>query len=349
MKRIGRKDIKKLVLGSTFFGTGGGGRPSDARKIFRKAFKNDRTVFLRDMREFDKDALFVTAFGVGSSAASSVVEKAITKAFSRFTDYLPQKVQGIVPVEIGPVSLATAFYLASILDLPVIDADMVGGRSSPEVYLETITLFGIRRTPLVLANERGDVRILTAPMSFVREEKRLRDFASVAGGRAYVVGYPATKRLLSKAVEKKTITRTLTAGELLRDGRCQHLLRLMRGRVLYSGTVQRIEARNTKGFAMRTIVLSDGNSIARIYLKNEYLVLRIEDKTVLTCPDLIVLVDERGVPVYGTEVKGGMHVWVAGIPALPLWRSSRGVSLFNPARLGFRFRQKLLEGARLDY
>jgi len=343
MKRIRRKNIDELVLGSTFFGTGGGGRPSDAKRIFRKVFGNSRTVPLRGMHEFDRNALFVTAFGVGSSAVSGVPEKVVKKAFSRLTDYLPQKVRGVVPVEIGPVSLATAFYLASILDLPVVDADMVGGRSSPEIYLETITLFGVRRIPIALVNKGGDVKLLTGTMSFVQEEKHLRDFASVSGGQAYAVGYPATKCLLSGAVEKRTVTRALKAGELLQSGKFRDLVRILKGKVLYAGIVQRIETGDTKRFAMRTIVLSDGKLSACVCLKNEYLALRIGRKTVLTCPDLIVLVDDRGIPIYGTEVKKGMRVRVVCIPALPLWRSRRGVSLFSPARLGFHFQQKLLE------
>lgn len=337
--KIYKKQTRELILGTTFLGTGGGGNPEEAKGILLKIFRKKNFLTVSSINSFKPNDIFISPFGIGSSAINGDPGLAVQTAFWYLSKYLKKKVNGIIPVEIGPKSVATAFYLSSLLNLPVIDADIVGGRSSPEVFLETITLFGIKRTPAAVVNNQGDVAILLNSSSAKREENFFRDFAIRSGGKAYVVGYPLTKRQVSKSIECGTLSKAFNIGRLIRTKQTKQLFSLYNVKKIIQGRIINIKSLVNPGFAEKLVTIKDKGNQAEVYIKNENLICWVNGKIFVSCPDLIVLLDKNQNPLYNTDLKLGAKVEVVSMPALPLWQSKKARRLFNPEMFGFNIKK----------
>jgi len=341
MRKILPSDIEALLVGSTLFGTGGGGTPLEAREIYSDLFAATAELPLASLEDIPTDGVLVSAFGVGSAAGRADVG-AVSRAFNALAERMQKRIHGVVPVEIGPKSIATAAFLAHGLGVPTLDADIVGGRSTPEVFLETITLYDIPRTPLAVANERGEVELLCERVSPLEEERFLRDFAARSGGQAYVVGYPLSPADLERAVETGTVSAALEAGQSIIAGDRQWLSDRFGMRSVFSGAITAIVPRETSGFLSFDIVVRNSADEARVFIKNENLIVWRNGEVTLTCPDLIVLLNRVGRPLYNTELTVGLEVEIVGLPAAPRWQTVAGRELFNPRTFGFDAPVRLL-------
>lgn len=335
MNTLKTLNTNELILGATFLGTGGGGSPKDAARLFEILKKQNKSWSLKKLSEFKDTDLFVTAYGIGSIQSQSNPEKIIKQEFEQLTNYLKKDIKGIIPVEIGPISLATTCYLASLLGLPVIDADIVGGRSTPEVFLETITLFNIPRTPAIIANERGESSMLLKSQSPQADEIFFRNFAKKSNGQAYVVGYPMTKKQTEKSIEQYTVSRTLDIGKLLASNQIEKLYAKYNIQQLFEGVITNIQDKDEKGFLERMVTTANKKNTAQVYIKNENLILWINNKVALTCPDSIIISDTNNMPIYNMDLKVKQNIKILGMSALPLWRTKKGLELFNPKIFGF--------------
>jgi hypothetical protein len=332
MKYLAVKDYENLLTGSLYYGTGGGGSPKLARNIYRSLKK---PVKLKKITDFTANAIFITTYTVGGLNQRSINRKIISQSLTIFQQLIRQKIAGIIPVEIGPLSLALAANLASNLDLPLIDADIVGGRSTPEVFLETITLFNIPRTPLLVINNQGKYQILKQSKNYLQEEKFLRQFAVKSGGSALVLGYPLTQTAAKKSLCQKTVSLAIKTGAKIMQGK-------LVGQLLFQGKITAIKDIKQGGFTSKIVAIKNNQNRGKLYLKNENLIFWINDCPVLTCPDLIILLDLNNQPIYNLDLRKNLPVKVVGLPAQPLWRTKKGQKLFNPKLFGYNINQKLL-------
>lgn len=323
------------MLGSTFLGTGGGGKPEVADKLYSLIAEID----LNQLTDMEEDDIFITAFSVGPSSLSSNPEKYIQDGFAILKQYIPETISGIIPVEIGPGSLATACYFANTLNLPVIDADFVGGRSAPEIFLETITLYNISRTPLVAMSENGKYIVLEGKLTYQEIERQVRAFSISENTKIYVLGYPINKKALLGKIEEGTVSETIFIGEkIIQKG----LRSIPNIEILFEGKVSAIQETLSGGFTIKTITLENNTQKAEIFVKNEYLGFWIDTKLILSCPDLII-VSQKEKPLYNSDIFIGQKITVLGYKARKLWRTREGIELFNPRFFGFAEKEQLLD------
>lgn len=342
MKRLNSTDLNNLLTGTIFYGTGGGGSPSLAQAIYKRISLRNQLPSLVQITEFSNNDLFMTAFPVGGLKPQEVPERYLRLALTSFQQRCRTPIAGIIPVEIGPLSVAVAAKLAAQLKLPLIDADFVGGRSTPEIFLETITLFDIPRTPLAVINASGDCAVLEKSSSAAFEEDFLRSFANKSGGFAYVFGYPTTAKVVQKALTLGTVAQAMKTGYLINSNRLVANIDTINGKIMFSGTIKSIRSQKQSGFTSKYIEIKNKKQEAKLYVKNENLILWIDGKPALTCPDLIVLLDMDNQPVFNLNLKIGLNVTIIGIKACPLWRTARGRQLFCPRTFGFQFNPQLL-------
>lgn len=342
MKRLTTTTLNNLLVGTIFYGTGGGGSPSLAKAMYQRLAVRKRSLILEPISAFAPNDMLMTTFPVGGLEPQDVPDQYLRRALAMFQRRCKAPIAGIIPVEIGPLSVAVAAKLATQLELPLIDADVVGGRSTPEVFLETITLFDIPRTPLVVVNASGEYGILEKSSSADFEEDFLRSFANKSGGFAYVFGYPMTANVVRKAVTGGTVTQAMEAGRLINSNQLLNSIKSVKGEILFSGTITSIRSQKQSGFTSRYIEMKNKTREATVYVKNENLILWIDGKPSLTCPDLIVLLDKIGKPLFNLDLRTGLSVTVIGIKACPLWRTAKGKKLFCPKTFGFPFNPKLL-------
>ena len=333
MKSISTK-INELIIGSTFFGTGGGGSPEVAKQLFG-LIPEGKDLKLATLDEFEADAVFVTAFGVGPISENGNDVDAIRKSFSTLESYLGKPIAGIVPVEIGPLSVAMAAFVAAELDLPLLDADFVGGRSAPEVYLETITMFDVPRTPLAVANEAGDVSLLVESASPQSEEYFLRSFSEDKNSQNYTVGYPMTAAEIRESVELGTMEDAIRAGELVVAKETAALFEEFAVQEFFAGTIEKIEEKEEPGFVTSMVTVKGEEGTARVFIKNENLLLWVNDELKVTCPDMIMFMTDTAEPLYNLQLEPGLAVRIVAAPARPLWRTEKGKGLFGPSEFGY--------------
>lgn len=335
-------DFSALLIGSTFFGTGGGGSPAEAQVSYDRLSAAGAQIRLNTFSDFSDDDLIITIFAVGSVTATGDHTQPVKKALARLEQELQGKIAGIIPVEIGPDAVAMVLDTAFKLGLPVVDGDIVGGRSTPEVFLETITLFNIPRTPAAIAAMDGSCEVLQRADSAKQEEQFFRSFAAAHGDQAYIVGYPMRIRQVKQAITPGTISRAVQAGRAIQSGKIESYVTDQGGKTLYSGTITNIQDTQQPGFTTQRVELKNPEQVASLFVKNESLILWVENTVMLTCPDLLILTDKNNQPIYNADLRHGLEVNVIGLPASPLWRSPAGIELFQPKTFGFKILPTLL-------
>lgn len=342
MKKIFPSDFPRLLAGSTFFGTGGGGNPLEAKKTYARLTENSASVALKSLEDFLETDLIITIFGVGSVTTNEDPEQPLKIAITELEKELKQPIAGIIPVEIGPAALARVLDLCWRTNIPMVDGDVVGGRATPEVFLETITLFDQSRSPSVIAAKNGQFALLSGSNTPQTEEKFFRNFAKANGDRAFVAGYPMRVQEMKKSITQGTVSRTLEAGTEIQAGTVDSYVQAQGGKKLFSGNISSIQELDEGGFTKRMVQFKGAGSTAQLFIKNENLIFWINDQVVLTCPDCIMLTSQANQPLYNATLEIGMEVQVYGFPAVPLWRTATGRELFQPKLFGFNLPVTLL-------
>lgn len=343
MKIITKKGAQMIVYGANLLGTGGGGTIESAQKLLKQM----KTVRLVEFDELKNNDIVCTAFGVGGSQNCDPLT-AIRDALFLFQNRTGINVSAIIPVEIGAESVATALFTASKLNLPLLDSDIVGLRSSPEVFLETITLVNLPRTPCVVTDDKGNNLIISKPYSYRKIERLLRNFAVSVGGDAFVVGYPLSVNSLKKSLPKGSVILAKKNGEFLSKLKqnqitLENFCSETRWKIVETGTIIKHLIYKSSGFNKGKYEIKSKKDSFTIWYKNENLVLLRNQKVLLTCPDSISLLNLdsfEGVNNYGKNINKRVAILVR--KSIPLWRTKKGLKLFSPRNLGLQFKQRLL-------
>lgn len=344
MKKLKPKDIGQIIEGANLLGTGGGGTVSGASSILRKIKNPVQLISLEEMKNTD---LVCTVFGIGGKQNCDPV-KASKSALALFQKVLNKNIAAIIPVEVGAMAVANALFIASELNIPLLDSDIVGLRSSPEVFLETITLANLERTPCAIADDKGNQAVLWKSESLEKLEQFLRNFAISVGGDAFIAGYPIKARQLKNVIFDGSITTSLKTGVLLKKLKNQDISLVdfcqeLEWKLLGTGKIKKQKKDNIKGFSQGTYAITSAKNVFTVVFKNENIVVLREKNILLTSPDSISLLDlSTCQAINNFEDNRNRNVAILGKQAIPLWRSTRGKNLFSPKNLGLNYKQKLL-------
>jgi DUF917 family protein len=130
----------------------------------------------------------------------------------------------------------------------------------------------------------------------------------------------------------RAVVRARAAGEDAVDAIAQ----LAQGRRLFRGKIVALERRFRGGHDWGALQIEglegDRGRRAEIAFKNEYLILRIDDRVALTVPDLISVVET---PVTTEVVRPGLRVSVLGLPSSPLYHTPDALRVVGPAAFGY--------------
>jgi len=85
----------------------------------------------------------------------------------------------------------------------------------------------------------------------------------------------------------------------------------------------------------------------RYWYKNENQVSWLDDEPYVTCPDPFTVIDAEtgdGLANFRSENwVPGRKVAVVGVRAVDVWRTERGLSIYNPRHFGFHIKYKPIE------
>ncbi len=337
---LDKNQINASVRGSSILSTGGGGSIKDAFILTQKI----DSVKLIKLDDLMSDDYIFTVFAVGSISNDDNIEpfiENIIKAKNGLEKYLNIKFRGIVPVEIGPCSIAETFYISSLTGIPVVDSDIVGGRCSPEIFLETISLNpDIKRSPLICVTKTSFSDVINDSDAF-RLENLFREISCNEKSYVYVVGYPMKIKDIFSLLNKNSLSTCISIGL---SKNISEILKLTDGVLSFYGNIVSIDKSENLGFLEGDISIKGLGEFSerkmKIYFKNENLISWINEDIVTTCPDLISILDENNIGINNADIKEGQNVSILAIPSIDLWRSPNGLKLFSPRLFGFNIDYK---------
>lgn len=347
MRELDARAVEDIAVGAALLGTGGGGDPFVGKLMALQAIEDHGPVRLIDIEDVPEDALIVPTAMMG--APTVLVEKIpsgeeILHSLDMLTDHLGKPVFATMPIEAGGVNSMLPIAVAATLGLPLVDADGMG-RAFPELQMVTFHLHGIRATPMVVSDEKGNALLLRTVDNHWTE--RLARAATVQmGGSVMDAIYPMTGAELRRGSIPGIMTFSEAIGRTLREAKraggdpVQAVIDAAGAADLFHGKVADIERRTDGGFVRGRASVSgldaDSGQTMTLEFQNENLLARTAERVLATTPDLIVALDaETGHPITTEGLRYGARVIVIGIPCHSQWRSEKGIATVGPRYFGY--------------
>ena len=354
---LGKEELEYLIKGATILGTGGGGDPEKGLKTLFKDLEEGKKISIIDPRDVKDDALTICAYFAGTIAPPSkevlerisklprISESPVVAAVKVLEEYVGERSQAILPVEIGGGNTAEALHVAALLGLPAIDGDLCG-RSLPELVHSTYYVFGVPITPLSVVDPFGNSLIITKIIDDTYVDTIVRPIAVAAGGVVGVADHPVKGEVMKKTIITNTLTKSIELGkavsEAVKRGEdpIEAIIKTTNGFLLFKGIVKSNEWEDKGGFMYGTSTIEGvdkySGSTMKIWYKNENLMAWKDNKVAATCPDLICVVDsETGEGITNDKLSKGMKVTVIGMKAPEAWRTEKGLKVLSPKHFGF--------------
>jgi hypothetical protein len=340
-------DLEDIATGGAILGSGGGGDPYVGKLMAKEAIRRHGPVTLVDVDGFADDALIAPVCMMG--APTVMTEKLpqgeeIVIALRKLEKFMGRKVDGLLCGEAGGINSTTPFVAAAATGLPLIDGDGMG-RAFPELQMTTFGMHGVAATPMVLGDDKGNSVVLETINNHWTE--RLARSATVdMGGSALLAFYPMSGAVAKKATVRGTLSLCADLGRTLREARARHddpveaIRAELKAEVVFVGRVKDVLRRTVGGFARGDAEIEGLESYRghrlRIAFQNEFLIAERDEKTLVTTPDLITLLEaETGVPVTADAMRYGVRVAVLACPCADAWRTPRGLELVGPRYFGY--------------
>ena len=349
---LGVEDLEDFVRGAAFLGAGGGGDPYIGFLMLDQQMQKAGPLQIISADDLDHDALVVP---VGCMGATTVMTEklpsidALEYSLKELERQVGAEATAIIPLEIGGINATLPLVLASRLGLPVVNADGMG-RAFPELQMVTFGAYGCPISPVVVANEKGDVVVVQAT-SNKQGEDLARSVTSQMGGQSQISLYPMS----GKDVKRTCVPDTLalahqvgcSIGQAVKNGKDPFisLFETLKStnpkrsyNVLFDGKVVDVNRETRGGFIYGVFDLSplDGSSgNFTVHFQNEFTAAYNNGKIVAMVPDIIVILDkETAEPLTAEHIRFGQRVKVLGITVPPQMTSDAALALFGPRSFG---------------
>ncbi|WP_051222356.1 DUF917 domain-containing protein [Conexibacter woesei] len=321
--RLDDRTLRALARGCGLLGAGGGGDTFVPLTMARRAVAEHGPVDVVTADDLTPDGLVMPCGLLGSPAVAAEripggdeghdLRAAVEARFG-----VP--VVALMPYSIGGVNALVCAAWAARLGLPLLDADAMG-RTFPSLAQMATGLGGVRATPAVLTDGRGNTVVLDAADDACAERLARRIATSMSGVCAIAVAC-----LTVRDARRCAILGSIS-GAVARGADPDGL-----GRVLAEGHVGEIE-RRVAGDTIHVSALLDPGG-RRIWLEAQSeLLLALEDGAVRAAvPDVLALVDAAsGAPLLVERLHDDQAVRLLVLEAAPVWRTPGGRALTEPA------------------
>lgn len=355
--RLRPDDLADFVLGATVLGSGGGG-VAELYLPQLLASLPPQGVELVTLPDAVARGLR-TVVPVGMIGATSVLTEKlphggeITAAVEAAERWTGLRVDAVMPVEAAGVNATLPIAAAGELGLPLLDCDLMG-RALPRFdQLSLVAADPALLRSAALTQPAGQVLVVDRSTPF-ELESTVRAYVAHAGGWAGAAFGPlAVDDVVGRACEG-TLSRALVLGAALAGlgggGDPATVLEPLGGVVLAAGRVIDIVRASTARFARTSCAIADRDGpVLRVEAENEFLVALQDGEPVVTCPDLICLLDRRtGRPIAVDRVRTGDDVLAIALPGPDWWTADpRRTAAVGPRAFGIDLDPVLLTvGAR---
>ncbi len=353
MRELTAEEIDWIAEGASVLGTGGGGSPYQAALALRRAMRRGRSVRVLDPDELSDDSIGPVLCGMGAPTVG--LERLLTAgrygALARAAEALVGRAMDFIVIsEIGGGNALVPLLAAAESGLPVVDAD-ANGRALPELSMNTFAIAGLRLSPLLLDDGKSTLAALSGLPDAATAERYARALTWAMGGSAGLVsGVRSGSEVRRHAIPRmlgvaRAIGRAMALGRQQKLPPAEALTRAVPGAVhLFHGKVVDVARTTALGFARGTLRLEgtdgDRGRSARVEFQNEYLIARVDDglsvKTVLTAPDLLVLIErESGLALSTERLRYGLRLAMLGLPAPAELKTEAALRSVGPRAFGY--------------
>ena len=212
------EDMEDIATGGAILGTGGGGDPYVGKLMAQEAIRRHAPVKIIDVDALADDALVVPVCMMG--APTVMTEKIpagheLIVAFRKLEELLGRRIDAVLCGEAGGVNSTIPFVVAAETGLPLVDGDGMG-RAFPELQMETFGMHGVKATPMVLCDDKGNSLVLDT-VSNAWTERLARAATVEMGGSALLAFYSMDGATAKKCVVRGTLSQTAKLGELYQN------------------------------------------------------------------------------------------------------------------------------------
>ena len=356
MRELSDEAIRDIAYGSTVLGTGGGGDPYIGTLAAVESVRRYGPVRLVDADELPDDATVAFPFLVGSPLPfleKLSVGPELVAVHEGLQSFLGRTVDAVMSAEVGGANSTLPMSLAARAGIPVVDGDLIG-RAFPEIQLCVLTLHGIPASPLVAADEHGNVVVIET-VSNNWAERLARATSICFGAICVAIGYVIDGRAAKTLTLRGTISWAEQIGRGLRLARAHNrdgiaaVQEATGGEVLFRGKIIDVVRRTEQGWALGEAVLEgmeeDAGHQLELRFQNENLVALRDGRMVASVPDLITVLDaETGAAITTEQLRYGFRVVVFGMACHPIWRTDAGLALAGPGHWGYQHEYEPLGG-----
>ncbi len=347
------EDFEALLLGAAIYATGGGGDLEKGLRLVKEVFiDRSKSVEIMDLSELGSSTVIASPYDVGTTAPNARLRKpsrvanTVVRALRILRDRLGLEVTAFNPVELGGGNTAVALYAAGLANLPVVDGDRVG-RAAPEIHQDTAVLMGRKCTPAVAVTPTGiEVVILDYP-DVDDYEALLRYLSILSGTHVTVIDTPMRIDEARNVLIRGSLSKCFELGKKVLEARRRGsfvpriVAETMNGWIVFHGIVREWRWRNEGGFLVGEMIVEGidefQSKVLRSWIKNEHIMVWLDDQPLVMPPDIFTLVSRDGTPILNHVVREGMEVWGIAAPAPAVWRCEEGLKLFGPKHFGFNY------------
>lgn len=357
-----RVEVEDFVRGCTFYGTGGGGLPSNGIDSLMSEIEKGNKVGWIDVNEIDDDAITVCPFLMGSIAphtdevkkemkgfgltdSVNKEKERLGKAVAELSKYTGKKIGAVVPIELGGANTPGPLAAGILNGIPCVDGDYTG-RAIPEILQTTPYINGKVLWPVASVDEFDNICIIDKAINYRMVERIGKLIASGAYGLAGQAGFLMTGKEMKEIIIPGTLTECYELGKMIRESRendlnpIDEIIKKLDGYLLAKGTVTGKDTEDKLGYywGTHTIIGKEEfkDNIYKIWFKNENHIMWENDKPIITSPDIIVVVDAKtGEPYANPVLKVGDEVCVIGLKAREIFKSEKGIGVLGPRYFGY--------------
>jgi DUF917 family protein len=332
-------DVDALVVGVSLLGSGGGGDAVTFARVLRHRLGAGE-LRLHSPPELAAD----TVVPVGVVGATSVfLEKlpggheltGAVRAVSRWTGV---DATAVMPLEAGGLNGVAGLVAALELDVPFLDADLMG-RALPRLDQLTWSAHGVPLVPAALCEPGGQVVVIdgATPSEL---ERTARAFLAQSGGWAAIALRPVPVPVATESAVTGSLARALRLGRghagLPEGTAAKAVAAALGGDVLGVGRVRQI-ARLHHPLPGSSIHVdsSDTGEVLRMEAQNEYLLAFVDGRAVASTPDLLCVLDRRTcLPIAVDLLRTGDEVMVLALPGPSWWQEHHLLRHVDPTAFG---------------
>lgn len=262
---------------------------------------------------------------------------------------------GYMPFETAPMFYYSAMTYAE-KGKPIVDAETAGYRAVPELSLGSLNVNNVPCTPSIIATRWGDLLVCEKFLSWQRFEDISRHIAITSGG-----GNISLMSVKGSDVKKATVHGSVSfamkvGGEIKKainagEDPINNIVETVNGWKIFEGTIAGYTNEGKDAFTWGNGWIKGTNEfdgrLFRFWYKNENQISWLDGETHVTCPDPFTVIDrETGLGLSNFRPEQwptGRKVAVVGLKSADVWRSERGLKIYNPQHFGFEIKYKPIE------